>query len=399
MCYLGIGDTCTPAHKDLCASSGHNLMCYTENSGSSFWFMTKSSDAPNAAKYFQNELGQELDHESYVATPEDFANAPFTVYIGEQKLGDLVLVPKRSCHQVVNTGGLTVKSSWSRMTIDGLVTAFHHELPIYRRYDIILIQSLITVYRFHRVCRPETYRVRALCYFSLMHYTDEAEDLQKYIDSVSKSDPASKGKALQEKDNNTGVQSPRGKDKVVSPNIPPPLSSAPPLSSRKELISGGEELVKKSESTEVKAKKARLENLFFDLKKLMELFDAILKEEYDDGMVDAVSAGELLASASNADRQSSFINLSCDFCGADIFESYFDCKQCAMVPSNSVDADESIIICPGCYAEGRTCECTKMRPRLSRPFQALIEDRNRTYSVLQPLCEKKIWRPVPMCEA
>lgn len=132
MCYLGIGDTFTPAHKDLCASSGQNLMCYTENGGSSFWFMTESSAAPAAAAYFQS-LGHELDHETKVITPEELAQAPFKVYIAEQKLGDLVLVPKRSCHQVVNFGGLTIKASWSRMTIDGLITAFHHELPIYRR--------------------------------------------------------------------------------------------------------------------------------------------------------------------------------------------------------------------------------------------------------------------------
>lgn len=132
MCYLGVGDTYTPAHKDLCASSGHNLMCYTENHGSAFWFMTKGSDAPDVANYFQ-KLGFELDHEANFVTIEQFAEAPFKVYVAEQKLGDLVLVPGRSVHQVVNYGGLTIKVSWSRMTVDGLITAFHHELPLYRR--------------------------------------------------------------------------------------------------------------------------------------------------------------------------------------------------------------------------------------------------------------------------
>lgn len=132
MCYLGIGDTFTPCHKDLCASSGQNIMCYTEKDGSSFWFMTNGSDAPAAAKYF-HELGQELDLETHVVTVEEFANAPFTTYVAEQKLGDMVLVPPRSCHQVVNHGGITIKTSWSRMTLDGLVTAFYHELPVYRR--------------------------------------------------------------------------------------------------------------------------------------------------------------------------------------------------------------------------------------------------------------------------
>ena len=133
MCYLGTGDTFTPCHKDLCASSGHNIMCYTEDDGSSFWFMTASTDAPKAGEYFQSHIGLELDWEDHVATVEEFAGATFTIYVAEQRLGDLVLVPPRSCHQVVNKGGLTMKTSWSRMTIAGLRAALHHELPIYRR--------------------------------------------------------------------------------------------------------------------------------------------------------------------------------------------------------------------------------------------------------------------------
>ena len=132
MCYLGIGDTYTPCHKDLCASSGQNLMCYTENAGSSFWLMTKSSDADKVSKYF-HRLKEELDHESYVITIDKLAKAPFDVFIAEQKLGDLVLVPPRSCHQVINYGGITIKTSWSRMTLKGLETAYYHELPVYQR--------------------------------------------------------------------------------------------------------------------------------------------------------------------------------------------------------------------------------------------------------------------------
>ena len=132
MCYLGVGDTFTPAHKDLCASSGQNLMCYSEQGGSSFWFMTDSSSAAAAARYF-HKLKQELDLETHVISLDELANAPFTVYIAEQKLGDMILVPPRSCHQVVNHGGITIKTSWSRMTLEGLIAAYYHELPIYRR--------------------------------------------------------------------------------------------------------------------------------------------------------------------------------------------------------------------------------------------------------------------------
>lgn len=140
MCYLGIGDTFTPCHKDLCASSGQNLMCYTERDGSSFWFMTESSSAPAAAEYFRQKLGQELDNENHIVTIEELTNAPFKVFVLQQRLGDMVLVPPRSCHQVMNSGGITVKTSWSRMTLKGLSTAYHYELPIYRRQVIAAIK-------------------------------------------------------------------------------------------------------------------------------------------------------------------------------------------------------------------------------------------------------------------
>ncbi|TFK30125.1 hypothetical protein FA15DRAFT_609251 [Coprinopsis marcescibilis] len=160
MCYLGIGDTFTPAHKDLCASSGHNLMCYTENGGSAYWFMTQSSDAAAAADFFQS-LKQELDHETHVVTLKELSRAPFPVYVTEQRLGDLVLVPPRSCHQVVNNGGISLKTSWSRMTLKGLLTAYYHELPIYQR-----------------VCRLETYRVKSTIFCALRNQTKELEQFK-----------------------------------------------------------------------------------------------------------------------------------------------------------------------------------------------------------------------------
>lgn len=104
--------------------------------------MTAGSDAPAAAAYF-HKLGKELDLETHVITVEDLLKAPFTTYVAEQKLGDMVLVPPRSCHQVVNQGGITIKTSWSRMTLDGLATAFYHELPIYRRLVAFIVTFVV----------------------------------------------------------------------------------------------------------------------------------------------------------------------------------------------------------------------------------------------------------------
>ena len=47
------------------------------------------------------KLGFEIDHQTHIVARVEFAKAPFQVYVAEQKLGDLVLVPKRSCHHAV----------------------------------------------------------------------------------------------------------------------------------------------------------------------------------------------------------------------------------------------------------------------------------------------------------
>jgi len=90
-----------PCHKDLCASSGQNLMCYTEDNGSSFWFMTESSSAPKASEYF-HQFGQELDLNHAAVT-----------------LPHLRFVPSESCmgaHSAVNQLRLLQKSERLKIT-------------------------------------------------------------------------------------------------------------------------------------------------------------------------------------------------------------------------------------------------------------------------------------------
>lgn len=112
-------------------------MCYTTGGGSALWFMSATGplhkDEP--AAYFHDKLGVELDLESHKATVEEFRAAPFSVYVAEQRLGDLVLVPPRSCHQVVNKGGITIKMSWSRMGVESFHYSLHAELALYHRYS------------------------------------------------------------------------------------------------------------------------------------------------------------------------------------------------------------------------------------------------------------------------
>ncbi|KAH9842763.1 uncharacterized protein C8Q71DRAFT_219439 [Rhodofomes roseus] len=315
MCYYGIGDTFTPCHKDLCGSTGHNLMCHTEN-GSSFWFMTSSDVAPEAATYFQEELGKELDWENHATTLDELGNAPFTIYIAEQKLGDLIIIPPRSCHQVVNQGGLTMKLSWSRMTAKGLTTALLYELPIYRR-----------------VCRPEIYRTKSVLHHSLRHYTEELAGYSR-----------------------------------------------------------------------LEARRMTKEATVLD--SLVSLFDGVVREEYgeptDDKSDDheatmrdisgrnAKSQRRLSSSSSlrarGKDDKDESCTFACDFCGADIFQSYFKCDQCCMPPAAGMQHEgDSLVICPSCYVEGRSCRCTNMTPTQRCKTQSLLDDRNKAVHVLQQL--------------
>lgn len=134
MCHIGGGKTHTPFHKDLCAASGHNLMCYAKPDAAAFWFMTSASDSPELVAWFHDKFENELEHNIRVLTLEELADAPVPkIFITEQKPGDLVLIPPRGCYQVINNHSLNIKMAWSRMSLHGLATALHCELPIYRR--------------------------------------------------------------------------------------------------------------------------------------------------------------------------------------------------------------------------------------------------------------------------
>ncbi|KAH0581098.1 hypothetical protein H2248_012228 [Termitomyces sp. 'cryptogamus'] len=301
-CHIGVGDTFTPCHKDLCASSTHNLMCYAEENGSSFWFMTEGRVAADASKYFE-DLKQKMGHKDHVLTVQQLAKAPFVIYVAEQKLGDLVLVPPRSCHQIVNSAGLTIKTSWSRMTFKGLETAYYHELPMYRR-----------------VCWPEKYRIKSLIYLALLKRKEA-------LVSLTRNHKRDQAVLTQQKD--------------------------------KKLISTTEQLLK--------------------------LFGSVLLEESPPPerhlqCLQSNTPGSLNTSSAVT------VQLTCDFCGADIFQSFFECLKCVLRRETSqslaVKHGDGLVICPGCYIEGRSCKCGDMYPVQCRPFQELLTVRNQVADLL-----------------
>ena len=165
MCYIGHEGTYTPAHREMCASLGQNLMVEAsgtidnegkpQKSGSSIWFMTESKDRHLVSEYWLSTLGHDIEIEKHFAQINAWKAAPFKTYIVEQKVGDFILIPPLAPHQVWNRGTRTMKVAWNRTTVETLELALHEALP-----------------RARMVCRDEQYKNKAIIYFTLEKYSN-----------------------------------------------------------------------------------------------------------------------------------------------------------------------------------------------------------------------------------
>ncbi|PWY63544.1 JmjC domain protein [Aspergillus heteromorphus CBS 117.55] len=164
MCYIGHEGTYTPAHQEMCASLGQNMMVEASDGsieygketkpGSSIWFMTESKDRRVVSEYWISMLGHDIDIEDHFAQVNAWKAAPFKTYVVEQKPGDFILVPPLAAHQVWNRGTRTVKVAWNRTTPETLEKALGEALPHARM-----------------VCRDEQYKNKAIVFYSLGHYS------------------------------------------------------------------------------------------------------------------------------------------------------------------------------------------------------------------------------------
>jgi hypothetical protein len=159
MCYIGHEGTYTPAHREMCASLGHNIMVEAsedgkgEKAGSSIWFMTETKEREVVSEYFLSMLGHDIEVEKHFAQVNAWKKAPFNVWVVEQRVGDLILIPPLAPHQVWNRGTRTMKAAWNRTTVDTLELALHEALP-----------------RARMVCRDEQYKNKAIIYYTLVKY-------------------------------------------------------------------------------------------------------------------------------------------------------------------------------------------------------------------------------------
>ncbi|KAJ0414112.1 hypothetical protein BJY00DRAFT_45623 [Aspergillus carlsbadensis] len=164
MCYIGHEGTYTPAHQEMCASLGQNLMVNASDGsmedgeitrpGSSIWFMTSSKDRKLVSEYWNSVLGHDVNIEDHFAQINAWKAAPFTTYLVEQRPGDFILVPPLAAHQVWNRGTRTMKVAWNRTTVETLERALNEALPHARM-----------------VCRDEQYKNKAIVFYTLKHYS------------------------------------------------------------------------------------------------------------------------------------------------------------------------------------------------------------------------------------
>ena len=133
MCYIGHEGTYTPAHREMCASLGQNIMVNAsgtlsedgkpEQPGSSIWFMTESKDRHLVSEYWLSVLGHDIEVENHFAQLIAWKKAPFKTYVVEQRPGDFILIPPLAPHQVWNRGTRTMKIAWNRTTVETLEMA------------------------------------------------------------------------------------------------------------------------------------------------------------------------------------------------------------------------------------------------------------------------------------
>ena len=164
MCYIGHEGTYTPAHREMCASLGQNIMVEASGKterdgkpskpGSSIWFMTETKDRHLVSEYWLSVLGHDIEVEAHFAQINAWKVAPFTTYVVEQKVGDFLLIPPLAPHQVWNRGTRTMKAAWNRTTVETLEMALNEALP-----------------RARMVCRDEQYKNKSIVLFSLQRYS------------------------------------------------------------------------------------------------------------------------------------------------------------------------------------------------------------------------------------
>lgn len=172
MCYIGHEGTYTPAHREMCASLGHNIMVEASSGGyedgketkpgSSIWLMTETKEREVVAEYWLSRLGHDIEVENHFGQINAWKNAPFKTYVVDQKQGDFILIPPLAPHQVWNRGTRTMKIAWNRTTVETLEMAMNEAL-----------------FKARMVCRDEQYKNKAIVYYTMQKYAKSLQHAER----------------------------------------------------------------------------------------------------------------------------------------------------------------------------------------------------------------------------
>ncbi|KAJ3071681.1 hypothetical protein HK102_006391, partial [Quaeritorhiza haematococci] len=172
--FLGTGGTWTPGHKNLCATIGHNLMVGADEGSSALWFITPNHEKHKVAEMWQRQgqkmghPGASIDMENFLMPVKILAGAPFPVHVVEQRVGDMVIIPSDSAHQVLNKGGKTIKIGWDRHTSQTLKTCYEEILPTLRL-----------------ISKPELYRTKDIIFRTVNVWTYELLTNKQFLANLS----------------------------------------------------------------------------------------------------------------------------------------------------------------------------------------------------------------------
>jgi hypothetical protein len=120
------------------------------------------------------------------------------------------------------------------------------------------------------------------------------------------------------------------------------------------------------------SKKALTRWAAIEMRQLVELVDDILRAE-------AYTNDKEIPSFGN-----SATTLSCAFCGGEVFQKVFRCKnKCRRDLTIDFTPPDIIAICPACYVDGRTCRCGKMTPFRLQSMEPMVASRNKVATWLR----------------
>lgn len=109
-----------------------------------------------------------------------------------------------------------------------------------------------------------------------------------------------------------------------------------------------------------------------EMRSLLEMVNEILRTEAYTNEEDIPSLGDLT------------ITLSCAFCGGEIFQKVFRCKnKCLREGAIGFAPTNIISVCPSCYIDGRTCLCGKMAPSCLQPMAPMVTSRDKVAAWLR----------------